>query len=97
MKKQIPSNPNDAWLEQFMLGTSADTKTPAFRSFQSEPERKAAETTRVFREVTEAATDQRQATAAKLKAARLARDAEAGALAAQEEAKPRKPGSGQKN
>ena len=87
MKKHIPSNPKDAWLEKFMSGTSADTKTPAFSSFQSEPERKAAETTRVFREVTEAATDQRQAAAAKLKAARLAREADARALAAQEKAK----------
>ena len=52
-------------------------------------------TTRVFREVTEAATDQRQAAAAKLKAARLGKEADARALAAQE-LKTKKPGRGQK-
>ena len=87
MKKPAPDMSNDAWLEKFMAGTSADTKTPAFRPVQSPAERKASETTRAFREVTEAATNQRQAAAAKLKAARLDRDAEAGALVAQEKAK----------
>jgi hypothetical protein len=92
MKKLPPSDPNDAWLEKFMVGTSADPKTPAFRPAQSPSEQKAAETTRVFREVTGAATDQRQAATAKLKAARLARDADAGALAAQEPKKTKKGG-----
>ena len=94
MKK--PGNANDAWLEKFMSGTSAETKAPAFRPTQSPSERKAAETTRAFREVTEAATDQRQAAAAKLKAARLGRDAKAGALAAQE-SKTKKGDRGQKD
>lgn len=87
MKKPAPDMSNHAWLEKFMAGTSADTKAPAFRPVQSPSEQKAAETTRVFREMTEAATDQRQATAAKLRAARLAREADARALAVQEKAK----------
>jgi hypothetical protein len=31
MKKAPPDMSNHAWLEQFMSGTSADTKAPAFR------------------------------------------------------------------
>ena len=76
MKKPAPDDPNSAWLEKFMLGTSADTRTPAFRPALSPTERKSEETTRAFRETTDAARDQRLAATAKLKAARLARDAE---------------------
>jgi hypothetical protein len=92
MKKSTTSNANDAWLEKFMSGTSADTKVPAFRPIQSPSEQKAAETTRVFREMTSTATDQRLAAAAKLKVARLGKEADARALAAQEKAKPKKGG-----
>jgi hypothetical protein len=94
MKKPARGTSNDAWLEKFFLGTSAETKAPAFRPTQSPSERKAAETTRAFREVTEAAAEQRQAAAAKLKAARLARD-DASALATQEP-KAKKPGPSRK-
>lgn len=87
MKKPAPDISNEAWLEKFMSGTSAETKPPAFRPMQSPAERKAAETTRAFREMTEAATEQRQATAAKLKAARLEKEADARALVAQEKTK----------
>ena len=93
MKKPAAGISNDAWLERFFSGTSAETKPPAFRPTQSPSERKAAETTRVFREVTEAATDQRQAAAAKLKAARLGKEADARAA---QEPKTKEPGRGQK-
>ena len=90
MKKPTLGNSNDAWLEKFMLGTTAQTSAPAFRSIQSPSEQKAAETTRAFREMTQTATDQRQAATAKLKAARLGKEAEARNLAAHERAKPKK-------
>ena len=95
MKKRTPGNSNDAWLERFFAGTSAETKPPAFRPTPSPSEQKAAETTRASRTMTETATDQRQAAAARLKAARLARDAEAGASAARKTA--RKGGEGGKD
>ena len=95
MKKPAPDISTDAWLERFFSGTSAETKVPAFRPTQSPSERKAAETTRVFREMTEAATDQRQAAAAKLKAARLGKEADTRARAAQEP-KTKEPGRRQK-
>lgn len=88
MTKPTRGSSNDAWLEKFFSGTSADTKVPAFRPTQSPSERKAAETTRAFHEVTEAATEQRHAAAAKLKAARLARDNDALAAQAPKTKKP---------
>ena len=87
MKKPSSDMSNHAWLEKFMSGTSADTKAPAFRPVLSSSEHKAAETTRAFRQMTEAATEQRQTAAAKLKAARLGKEADARVLAAQEKAK----------
>ena len=92
MKKPPPDMSHDAWLEKFMSGTSAETKAPAFRPMQSPVERKAAETTRASREMIEAATKERQAATAKLKAARLAREAGARALPAQEPPKTKKGG-----
>ena len=92
MKKPAANNSNDAWLEKFMLGTSSDTTTPAFRPMQSPAERKASETTRAFRELTEEATNERQAATAKLRAARLARDVEAAALPTQKPPKTKKGG-----
>jgi hypothetical protein len=92
MKKPATNTSKDAWLETFMSGTSAETKPPAFRPMQSPAERKASETTRAFREMTEAATNERQAATAKLRAARLARDVEAAALAAQKPPKTKKGG-----
>jgi hypothetical protein len=92
MKKPAPGTSNDAWLERFMSGTTSETKTPAFRPTQSPSEQKAAETTRTSREMTEAATKQRQAATAKLKAARLAREADARALPAQAPPKTKKGG-----
>ena len=92
MKKPAPDKSDDAWLEQFMAGTSFETRTPAFRPTQSPSERKAAETTRASREMTEAATEERQAATAKLRAARLAREAGARALPAQVPPKTKKGG-----
>ena len=90
MKKPTLVSSNDAWLEKFISGTTAQTNAPAFRPIQSPSEQKAAETTRAFREMTQTATAQRQAATAKLKAARLGKEAEARNLAAQEKAKPKK-------
>ena len=90
MKKPTLGSSNDAWLEKFISGTTAQTNAPAFRPIQSPSEQKAAETTRAFREMTQTATDQRQAATAKLKAARLGKEAEARDLAAQKKAKPKK-------
>ena len=66
---------NEAWLDRFMEGMKRAPEVPAFRPKASPAEQKAAQTTRAFREVTDAAADQRRAAAAKLKEARLAKEA----------------------
>ena len=76
MTKPKDSIPRDSWFNQFVAGTSQDTHVPAFRATPSPSERKADESTRVAREATAAAAEKRQATTAKLKAARLAKEAE---------------------
>jgi hypothetical protein len=70
-----------------MSETSFETKTPAFRPTPSPSERKAAATTQAAREMTEAAREQRLVATAMLMVARFARDAEAGAQAAQKSPK----------
>jgi hypothetical protein len=61
-----------------------DTAVPAFHPKLSPSERKADERTRVVREMTDAATEQRSTTTARLKAARLGKEAEDRAQAALE-------------
>ncbi len=92
MKKPAPDDASNAWLEKFMRGASSETKTPAFLPTPSPSEQKAAETTRVSRGMTEAATEERQAATATLRAARLGKEADARARAAQEPPKTKKDG-----
>ena len=89
-----PSNGSDpGWLDSFMAGTKPlDTAAPVFRPQSSLSERKADERTRAVRDMTDAATEKRQATTARLKAARLEKEAEDRARAALEP--PKKPKKG---
>ena len=85
------------WLERFMSGTQpVETAAPAFRPQPSLSERKADERTRAVREITDAATEKRSTTTARLKAARLGKEAEDRAQAALEppkkKAKPKSKG-----
>ena len=85
MTKQPPDPSDPDWLERFMAGTKpADTAVPAFRPKPSPSERKADERTRVVREITDAATEKRSTATARLKAARLGKEAEDRAQAALE-------------
>lgn len=88
MTKQRPDASDVGWLERFMSGTKpVETAAPAFRPQSSPSERKADERTRTVREMTDAATEKRQATTARLKAARLEKEAEDRAEAALEPTK----------
>lgn len=85
MTKKVPDASNPDWLEKFMAGTKpAEIAVPAFRPQSSPSERKADERTRVVREMTDAASEKRSATTARLKAARLGKEAEDQAQAALE-------------
>ena len=85
MTKKAPDASDPDWLEKFMAGTKpAETAVPAFRPQSSPSERKADERTRVVREMTDAASEKRSATTARLKAARLGKEAEDRAQAALE-------------
>ena len=85
MTKSRPDNSDAGWLERFMSGTKpGDTAAPAYRPQPSASERKADERTRAVREMTEAATEKRSALTARLKAARLGKEAEDRAQAALE-------------
>lgn len=85
MTKQPPDGSDASWLGRFMSGTKlVETATPAFRPKLSPSEHKADERTRAVRELTDAATEKRQATTARLKAARLGKEAEDRAQAALE-------------
>jgi hypothetical protein len=66
---------NEASLDRFMEGMKRAPDVPAFRPNASPTEQEAAQTTRAFRDVMDAAADQRRAAAAKLKEARLAKEA----------------------
>lgn len=77
MTKQPPDASDPHWLERFMSGTKpVDTAVPAFRPQLSPSERKAEERTRVVREMTDAATEKRSTATARLKAARLGKEAD---------------------
>ena len=77
MTKRQPDGTDAGWLERFMSGTKpVETAAPAFRPKLSPSEHKADERTRAVRELTDAATEKRQATTARLKAARLGKVAE---------------------
>lgn len=88
------STSGSEWLDKFppedlSLGAAA----PSSQRPPSRSERKAEESTRVAREVTDAATEQRQTTTARLRGARLKWEADARALAAKEPTKKRKNGT----
>lgn len=83
MTKKPPDSSDAAWLERFMAGTTpVNTAAPAFRPQSSPSEQKADERTRLVREMTDAATEKRSTATARLKAARLAKEAEDQAKAA---------------
>ncbi len=83
MTKKGPDPSNSDWLERFMAGTTpVKTGVPAFRPQPSPSERKADERTRAVREMTDSETEKRLATTARLKAARLGKEAEDRAQAA---------------
>jgi hypothetical protein len=85
-----PSDPS--WLERFMAGTSpVQTGVPAFRPQMSPSERKADDTARHVRELTDAATQERVATSARLRALRLEKEAEDRARAIAEPPTRRRP------
>ena len=87
MTKKAPDPSNSDWLERFMAGTTlVITGVPAFRPQPSPSERKADERTRAVREMTVSATEKRLTTTARLKAARLGKEAEDRAQAALENA-----------
>jgi hypothetical protein len=76
MTKKLPDSSEPGWLERFMAGTTpVERAVPAFRPQPSPSERKADERTRVVREMTDAATEKRSTTTARLKAARLEKEA----------------------
>ena len=83
MTKKQPDASDTGWLEKFMAGTKpVETAIPAFRPQASPSERKADERTRAVREMTDAATEKRQAATARLKTARLEKEAQDRAQAA---------------
>ncbi|EYD76333.1 hypothetical protein Rumeso_02091 [Rubellimicrobium mesophilum DSM 19309] len=85
MPKQPPDASNAGWLERFMSGTKpVETAAPTFRPQTSPSQQKADERTRLVREMTDAATEKRLATTARLKAERLGKEAEDRAQAALE-------------
>jgi hypothetical protein len=85
MTKKAPDRPNAAWLERFMAGTApVAAGVPAYRPQLSAAERKAHERIRLVREMTDAATEERLTSTARLRAARLAKEAEDRARAALE-------------
>jgi hypothetical protein len=87
MTKKGPDPSNSDWLERFMAGTTpVKTGVPAFRPQPSPSERKADERTRAVREMTDSETEKRLTTTARLKAARLGKEAEDRAQAALEAA-----------
>jgi hypothetical protein len=85
MTKPPPDASNTAWLDRFLAGTGpVKAATPAFRPQSSPSERKADDLTRAVREITAAATKKRVTTTARLKAARLGKEADDRAQAALE-------------
>jgi hypothetical protein len=76
---KAPSDLTDsAWLGRYIRDKhSSPTEAPVSRQLRTPAERKADETSRAAREITEAAAEQRRLDTARLKAARLERDAAA--------------------
>ena len=71
----------EAWLERFLSDLPpSGAGVPVFQAKPTPSERKAEEARRASREITEAETEKRRATTARLKAARLRKAAEAQAL-----------------
>ena len=91
MKKAIPSSGASEWLDRFLPEQlPANSAAQTFQPILSRFERKAMESTRVAREVTEAATEQRQTVTARLRGARLKWEADARALEDKKPIKKRK-------
>ena len=77
MKKPSLGSANDDWLERyFPKSQAAGTGPSEFRPVLSPTEEKAEETARVARELIDAETEARRATAARLRAARLGNQAD---------------------
>jgi hypothetical protein len=76
---KAPSDLTDsAWLGPYMRDKrSSPSNAPVSRQLRTPAEQKADETSRAAREITEAAAEQRRLDTARLKAARLERDATA--------------------
>ncbi len=76
---KAPSDLTDsAWLGPYMRDKrSSPSNAPVSRQLRTPAEQKADETSRAAREITEAAAEQRRLDTARLKAARLERDAAA--------------------
>ena len=92
MTKKLSDLPEAAWLERFMSGTMpVAVGVPAFRPQLSPAERKAEDRTRLVREMTDAATETRVTTSARLKAMRLAKETEDRAQSASKPPKTGKP------
>ena len=92
MTKKLSDPPDAAWVERFMSGTMpVAAGVPAFQPQPSPVERKADERTRLVREMTDAATETRVTTSARLKAMRLAKETEDRAQSALKPSKTGKP------
>jgi hypothetical protein len=93
MKKAPASGSDSAWLDRYIHDQHpSSTAAPAFRQLRSPAERKAEETSRAARAATAAASEQRRIDTARLKAARLAKEAATDGVAAPMASK--KPGGG---
>ncbi|WP_210526644.1 hypothetical protein [Rubellimicrobium arenae] len=80
----------DGWIGDIFRNTQSSVPpTPAFRPTQTPSEKRADETTRVAREITEAAKERLQADVARLRQARLEKEAVDRANAARVPAKKR--------
>jgi hypothetical protein len=89
MKQSSPASADNDWIETYLPTLdSADTERPAFRAVLSPTGQKAERTARIARELTEAETEARQATTARLRAARIGKAADVHADPAHNCAKP---------
>ena len=76
MKNPPSASADSDWLKLYLSKLDPPaTERPAFRAVLSPAEEKAERTARVARELIEAETEERQATTARLRAARLGKDA----------------------
>ncbi|HVG49669.1 MAG TPA: hypothetical protein VM899_16210 [Rubellimicrobium sp.] len=86
MKKLRPGSGNDDWLERYFPKLQAGGADPSkFRPVLSPTEEKAEKTARAARELIEAENEARRAAAARLRAARLGKQADGHMDAAREQ------------